>query len=760
MPESVRPRSTCRVCRSPLYPLLDLGVLALPDFPPRAVDPALVLRAPLDLRVCDHCALVQLAHTVAPDLLYTQYWYRSGINEAMQAELRSIVRAGLLETSVFPQDLVVDVGANDGYLLSLYPQQRAHWEATRIAFEPARNLAGPCSRSCEVFIPSYFPTGALTGLGPEALPGVEGKVKILTSIAMFYDVEDPTAFVKAVDHLLHDDGVWICQFQDLGQMIEACAFDNVCLPAGDRVLTPVGLRAIDDIQIGDPVLTHRGRYRPVREVFRREYTGDLIELTAYGFGHTLRVTPNHPVLVQCGGEWRYHPAEHLHLGDVVARPILTGATIPTAIPCWVGRGRHPEQLTMLAVKDLLTLFGYYLAEGSIGSNGDVVFYFGPAERGLAEDCQRRIHTLGFGAQIDPRPTSLAVQAHGPLARVLERECGRGAEGKHLSPLLLSLTVEESEELLRAYIAGDGYEYRAAYLRASTVSEQLALDIALLANRVGWKANINEQDRPATCVIEGRTVAQLPLWDILIHCEPHLKQKVWLENGYQCGRIREIHRVPYHGLVHNIDVEDDHTYVTPAMTVHNCHEHLTYWSLASFAWFLDRCGVDLQITHAERRPINGGSLRLIIRRRAFPVDESVAALREAETPAIGWQALERFGWQVQTVATQIRDTLAATTGAIDLYGASTKSGTLVQYARLAPLLRQAWERNPEKIGKQTAAGIPIVSETAGRADPPELLLAVIWQFRDHLLDREAAYLAAGGSILFPLPEVDLVRHARV
>src|SRR5258706_12292005 len=107
-PDAVRARQTCRVCRSPLYPLLDLGILALPDFPPRSVDPAYVLKAPLDLRVCDQCALVQLAHTVAPDLLYTQYWYRSGINEAMRAELTSVVRAALLEVSVHPRDLVVD----------------------------------------------------------------------------------------------------------------------------------------------------------------------------------------------------------------------------------------------------------------------------------------------------------------------------------------------------------------------------------------------------------------------------------------------------------------------------------------------------------------------------------------------------------------------------------------------------------------------------------------------------------------------------
>lgn len=749
-------RTTCRVCGGQINDLLSLGSLDLAAFPATQAEVAVVPTVPLDLTACADCDLVQLRHTVDPDRLFRQYWYRSAINETMRAELQDVVKAALLEVSVFPGDDVIDVGANDGYLLSCYPKMKADWRIQRIAYEPATNLQADCAKAAEQVIPDYFPTG---------VEAWERRVKILTSIAAgIYATEDPVAFVRAIDTCLHPDGVWVVQFQDLAQMVDQTAFDNICLPTGDRVLTPTGLRAIDTLVVGDQVLTHKGRYRPVREIFTHEHNGDLVELTAYGFGHTLRVTPTHPVLVRCADQWRYVPAEQLHIGDIVARPILTEEPAPTTIPCWVGRGRHPEQLQMLAVKDLLTLFGYYLAEGSIGSNGDVIFYFGPTEQTLAEDCQRRIHALGFGAQIDPRPTTLAVQAHGPLARVLVHECGRGAEGKHLSPLLLALTPEDSEELLRAYIAGDGYEYRTSYLRASTVSEQLALDMALLANRAGWKASINEQDRPATCVIEGRVVAQLPLWDILIHREPQLKQKVWLEDGYQCGRIREVHRVSYHGLVHNIEVEDDNTYVTPAMTVHNCHEHLTYWSLATFETLLQQAGVALQVVHAERRLINGGSLRLLVRRPTFPVRATVDALRLYERQSVSWSAIERFAWKAGEVRYQIQAAVEQATGhglTIDLYGASTKANTLLQYCGLdGTLIRQAWERNREKVGRWTATGIPIVDEVSGRADPPQILLAGIWQFRAAVLQREATYLAQGGQILFPLPEVDLVTGRQV
>lgn len=407
------PRRTCRLCQGSLSPLLDLGTLALAAFP-TPMDPP-VATAPLVLTSCDACGLVQLQHTVDPDRLYRQYWYRSSINETMRAELTDIVQAALRTVSCHSGDLVFDVGANDGYLLSQYLLQRAHWHTTRIAVEPAANLQAACQQHAEILVPDYFPPPDLSVLDDWA-----GRVKVLTSIAMIYDLEDPAAFVRGVDRLLHRDGVWVVQFQDLGQMVDATAFDNIC-----------------------------------------------------------------------------------------------------------------------------------------------------------------------------------------------------------------------------------------------------------------------------------------------------------------------------------------------------HEHLTYWSLQTFSRLLQVTGSDLHIVHAERRAINGGSLRLLIQRKVHPVRPSVEQLLLLERLSVGWQALERFAWCVQAAAQQIRAVVqkAESLGrVVDLYGASTKANTLLQYCELdGGLIRQAWERNSEKYGRLTATGIPIVAEDQGRQDPPDLLLIGIWQFRSGVLAREADFLAGGGQILFPLPEVDLVSH---
>ena len=193
----------------------------------------------------------------------------------------------------------------------------------------------------------------------------------------------------------------------------------------------------------------------------------------------------------------------------------------------------------------------------------------------------------------------------------------------------------------------------------------------------------------------------------------------------------------------------------------CHEHLTYLSLRSIERLCAQHG--LAVLHAERRAINGGSLRCVIGHHDRPVATTVQDCRKAEDGCHDWEALAKFSWRVTQAATQIRACLQATQAAgqiVDLYGASTKGNTLLQVVELGRgQIRQAWERSPAKWGRHTVTGIPIISEVTGREDPPDLLLCGIWQFREAVLQREAGYLSeAGHRIIFPLPEVDLVHLA--
>lgn len=232
---------SCRVCAGELESILDLGALHPSGF--LRPDEAPLSPVPHDLCVCVECRLVQLRHTVEPDLMFRQYWYLSGINEVMCEELADIVAKVCERIPLTTHDSVVDIGANDGTLLAAYPEN-----LTKIGFEPALNLNDALHRYADITIADYFPRG-LAQMGAR----VAGTAKVITAIACFYDLDDPITFLRAVAELLHPEGIFVVQFQDWHQMQQATAFDNICtehlfypsLAAIERMAQRVGLVVVD-----------------------------------------------------------------------------------------------------------------------------------------------------------------------------------------------------------------------------------------------------------------------------------------------------------------------------------------------------------------------------------------------------------------------------------------------------------------------------------------------------------------------------------
>lgn len=237
----------CRSCSGELESILHLGNLHPSGFPAWGENPRPPL--PLDLCACAACRLVQLRHTVDPDTMFRDhYWYHSGLNETMRAELADVVAQGIAHVGRLEfSDFVCDLGANDGTLLAEYRHHPATRDVPRVAFEPARNFQPALAQHAEVRIVDYFPSTTLQH------QGLRGRVKVLTTIAMFYDLDEPHHAVEAVKELLHPQGVWIVQFQDLHQMIQATAFDNIVhehlvyysLASFERLIAPHGLLVAD-----------------------------------------------------------------------------------------------------------------------------------------------------------------------------------------------------------------------------------------------------------------------------------------------------------------------------------------------------------------------------------------------------------------------------------------------------------------------------------------------------------------------------------
>lgn len=214
---NVKIRTTCRTCESKnLTPIMSLGEQYITNFvdsPEQQGSPL-----PLELVLCNECKLLQLRHTTPPDLMYRQYWYKSGISTTMVAALSDITEKAERLIPLKAGDMVVDTGPNDGTLLRSYRTKNLKL----VGFEPAKNLAPLAAVGTTKIVNDYWNYKAF-----EREFGSE-QAKIITSIAMFYDLEDPNGFTSDITKALDREGLWIIQMAYLPSMLEVNAFDNIC----------------------------------------------------------------------------------------------------------------------------------------------------------------------------------------------------------------------------------------------------------------------------------------------------------------------------------------------------------------------------------------------------------------------------------------------------------------------------------------------------------------------------------------------------
>ncbi len=204
-------------------------------------------RIPLDLVRCDMtrnqdgCGLVQLRHSVPGSILYQSYWYRSGVNQTMTRNLHDIARQAEEMVGLRPGDLVVDIGCNDGTLLDGYETSNLR----HLGFDPSDQGRYAVEKGYEVVRDFYSYELLRTRYADQ-------QARVITSIAMFYDLEQPRAFVNDVAMALAEDGVWVIELHYLATMLERNEFDVIVhehleyysLAVVERLLAEAGLAVV------------------------------------------------------------------------------------------------------------------------------------------------------------------------------------------------------------------------------------------------------------------------------------------------------------------------------------------------------------------------------------------------------------------------------------------------------------------------------------------------------------------------------------
>lgn len=241
--EAYKQVDRCRASGSRnLVPVLDLGHQQLTGvFPRDAAQP--VTSGPLELVWCPDSGLLQLKHSYDPVEMYgDNYGYRSGLNQSMVSHLTDKVRYLERMVPLNPGDHVLDIGSNDATTLKAYSTPGIQ----RVGVDPTGSKFREYYSDDIRLVPEFFSAAAYRSVATEP-------ARIVTSIAMFYDLEDPTGFVGQIESILRDDGVWHLEQSYMPSMLRMNSYDTIChehieyysLGALQQIVANAGMKIVD-----------------------------------------------------------------------------------------------------------------------------------------------------------------------------------------------------------------------------------------------------------------------------------------------------------------------------------------------------------------------------------------------------------------------------------------------------------------------------------------------------------------------------------
>ena len=391
----------------------------------------------------------------------------------------------------------------------------------------------------------------------------------------------------------------------------ACNLDRklyVCITPGAWVMTIDGGKPIEDIVAGDQVLTHQGRYRPVTKTYSRNVDMDVIEYRPNG-SRSFLITKDHKMLTaprfscgRCGKPQkgcRHVPVGPVgwHRGEEIANHVVVRGRLTTVedVDCVrVQDGPvHPNNNFKAewvdVTPDLMRLVGYYLSEGSADQNG-VQFCLNPQESHYADDIEILLKgCFGLSAKRLLHGGGLYVRvASRGLSRFFVGQFGSGCDRKLLPSWAMTLPVDKQRELLRGLYRGDGSVSKTHQSRLLLANPKLVYQIWQILTRFGARMSL-AQHAPRATLFGGmsRPTASITWAD---DCSEDFREindkstysfrEQWLggsrqwvaEGGEECVAARW-KEVPYAGMVYDLEVADDHSFVVEGVVSSNCY---AYW----------------------------------------------------------------------------------------------------------------------------------------------------------------------------------------
>lgn len=379
-----------------------------------------------------------------------------------------------------------------------------------------------------------------------------------------------------------------------------CVFCGLCVDYLTEIQVNPGLKPINQITVGEMVLTHSGDYRPVTKVWDMNYSGPMFRIYAYGKPEPLVCTADHPVmavsrpismrkdkrLLRVTEPLRFKKPRELKRGDYLVSPIIRrivhGDKYEKDVQMYRG-GKTTRRLSLDSSPRLFRLIGYYLAEGSCDGGRRVNFDFNQNElETYAKDCDDLVaRFFGKGCKVKKNGEhGIRLALDSAIAEDFFSQFGRGAPNKRMPDWTFFAEPHKQLELLKGEWQGDGCRIKQArqkYLNITTTSKTLAFQLQSVYARLGIVATIDTELSPKRlqCYhvnVFGRWAIKLAkLWNLEFDYKPSKHaDKFLIDERYVYLPIRriEVEEVKDRHVM-DVTVEGDHTFAPLGLATSNC-----------------------------------------------------------------------------------------------------------------------------------------------------------------------------------------------
>lgn len=383
---------------------------------------------------------------------------------------------------------------------------------------------------------------------------------------MYDKKKNPSGWVTSEEWIRDASGIW-SDIQEIDILDGARGAKehkhekHVCVARGSLVLTRTGYKPIEKVAVGDLVLTHKGRWRPVLATVCNGVR-ECVQMHAQGVPN-LKLTPDHQVYTRSG------IGTHSRQNAIKSEP--TWMRADQTIGHYVQMPLPPIEHDQFGLTDTeWWLVGRWLADGHRGVRGDYFISVGPDK--VEEFKTKAGKHAGFSRVAEA--VQFRLKKLRPQVKEVLSQCGLGAENKRVPVAGLVLPCSRSRQLLEGYLSGDGH-YLQSRRRwtASSVSRELLLGVSMLVQRVyGAIPSVYAGKKPGTTTIEGRTVRTMQDWVLSFDIPGGRRVLPFVMEDGAWKKVRSVQSGDGHPLVcevWDLKVQEDESFTVEGCVVHNC-----------------------------------------------------------------------------------------------------------------------------------------------------------------------------------------------